>query len=806
MTATLTPPPRSASSDASEPGEARLSRYAYGGVRRTLVALSACMLGSLPLTRLVDGYAWLTDIWLAMAVALLPALVLRLRRPPGALQVWPGLALLLCWLTARYVDAHAALGFLPTSATWHDLSLLLDDLHATMNNDAAPVQATISVRLALSLLMALVAVLVDLLAVVGRHGALAGLPLLVIVTVCAAVTRAPVPWPMFVLAACGFLLLLSIDAPDDLTMWGHRVRGTSSSTGTALAASAPWIAVGAVVIALFAAALVPNGSHNLISDAIHNSGSGEGDGQGTGTHIDPFATLRGDLRKTQKIELADVTVDQNGNDFKPFYLRSTVLSTVRQSGWVKGDDGPQEPLDATQFPTIPPTNATGSDTSGSFTFSSDGSQTFSSTLSFDTGALFSATVRIANMSGNPVVFAVPTDVSGLSKRSRWDALNQTIVGSSVHSGDAYEMRVDQALPTVDELRAAPVSDPAVTGEWLQLPAYKPAVTQFLTQTLTKIESALPSSTRTQYDTARAINDYFTNPANGFIYDLQTQKGDSGSDIVDFLTNKRGFCQQYAASMGVLLREAGVPARVVLGYAHDVPDAAGRFSVTSDDAHAWVEAYFSGIGWVPFDPTPLAGISGGAANDLSYAPHPTRSTTARPSNSNNGSQAPLEQSNKPTNNGDNSSSASSTASTSVPVGWIVFGAIAVLLFAVLMAPGFIRMRRTRLRLRDARRSGPEPLWDELADTATDLGFMWSAARTPQQVSAWLAEPTGDAAPALTALAQRVEYSRYAPVEDTTAQAPIAELQSIKSALYADKTRLERLKLKFLPASVLSRQRH
>ena len=76
--------------------------------------------------------------------------------------------------------------------------------------------------------------------------------------------------------------------------------------------------------------------------------------------------------------------------------------------------------------------------------------------------------------------------------------------------------------------------------------------------------------------------------------------------MDFLDTKIGFCQQYAAAMGVMLRKAGVPARVVLGYMHPMPDGNGKFTVTTFDAHAWVEAYFTGIGWVPFDPTPVDG--------------------------------------------------------------------------------------------------------------------------------------------------------------------------------------------------------
>ena len=56
-------------------------------------------------------------------------------------------------------------------------------------------------------------------------------------------------------------------------------------------------------------------------------------------------------------------------------------------------------------------------------------------------------------------------------------------------------------------------------------------------------------------------------------------------------------------MGVMLRLAGVPARVVLGYMHRRAGRQRQLHVTTFDAHAWVEAYFPGLGWIPFDPTP-----------------------------------------------------------------------------------------------------------------------------------------------------------------------------------------------------------
>jgi transglutaminase-like putative cysteine protease len=777
-------------------------------VRRTLLSLLACILGTLPLVRLVHSGSWLIAVWVAMAIAVLPALLMRLRRPPGALQIWPGLLLLVFWLTYRYFRADAVFGFLPGSATWRDLSTLMDDLHNTMNNDSAPVHATIAVSVALCVLMALVTVLIDLLAVVGRHGALGGLPLLILLTVCGAVTREPVPWPIFVLAAIGFLILLGLDSTDDLVTWGHRIarepsgprRASETATAAGSGIAAPWVAALAIVIALVAGLMVPTGTHNLLSSAIRN-GNGEGTGSGSdgGTQLNAFARLAGDLKRTKTIELANVSVTP-GLTTQPFYLRYGVLSQVTQKGWQSSGTGPVESLDSTTFPTYPdPSN----DFINSGVTNADGSVTFpvSGSVSFD------ATVHVVNLTGNPLVFATPTNIRGLSARTGWDALDQTLTGSSVRTGDSYDMTVQQLAPTQAELEASPRDENPLMQTWLQLPNYSPAVQTYLDNTIRTIFGAAARNPRapsvSQYEIARRIHDYFTDSQNGFVYSLQTKDGSSGSDIVDFLQNKTGFCQQYAAAMGILLRRVGVPARVVLGYAHEVPDQNGNFKVTSKDAHAWVEVYFSGIGWVPFDPTPLAGISGGSSNDLAYAPHPT------PANSLHASSGPTagNRASNPSKSIDNGSDQGNTTSdattTSLPVARIVFTALLFLLAAIASTPALIREQRRRRRIRRAAHSGPEPLWDELADTATDLGYAWSPARTPQQVAAWLAEPAGDALGSLTTLAQQVEHARYAPSDGAPRTDAARELRDVRSALLRDVSLWGRIKLRLLPASVLSR---
>jgi transglutaminase-like putative cysteine protease len=65
----------------------------------------------------------------------------------------------------------------------------------------------------------------------------------------------------------------------------------------------------------------------------------------------------------------------------------------------------------------------------------------------------------------------------------------------------------------------------------------------------------------------------------------------------------GYCQYFASSMAVMLRSQGVPARYVVGYAPGTQIGEETYAVTGSKAHAWVEAYFEGVGWVRFDPTP-----------------------------------------------------------------------------------------------------------------------------------------------------------------------------------------------------------
>jgi len=88
------------------------------------------------------------------------------------------------------------------------------------------------------------------------------------------------------------------------------------------------------------------------------------------------------------------------------------------------------------------------------------------------------------------------------------------------------------------------------------------------------------------------------------------------DTFLFGKEKVGYCQQFSGAMALLLRMGGVPARVASGFAPGSFDRKRKEYVVRDlDAHSWVEAYFPGYGWVPFDPTPsIAPARSQASND------------------------------------------------------------------------------------------------------------------------------------------------------------------------------------------------
>jgi len=131
------------------------------------------------------------------------------------------------------------------------------------------------------------------------------------------------------------------------------------------------------------------------------------------------------------------------------------------------------------------------------------------------------------------------------------------------------------------------------------------------------------------------------------YSLTPGKVPQGQDYVEYFLfeNKQGYCSHYASAAVLMLRLLGVPARYVEGYAVSAADIAintvGEVSFLMDgdklsgevelsvkdyNAHAWVEVYYNGVGWVPVEFTPATGIGYNVYSRQSLTPSITASPT------------------------------------------------------------------------------------------------------------------------------------------------------------------------------------
>ena len=164
------------------------------------------------------------------------------------------------------------------------------------------------------------------------------------------------------------------------------------------------------------------------------------------------------------------------------------------------------------------------------------------------------------------------------------------------SGVAYTAysRIDRPAP--DTLRAAPAAIPEGYEAYLQLP-------DSLSARVTELAADITAGAGTHYDKVAAIEAWLGD--FGYTRELST-KG-SRDPLEHFLFERRkGHCEYFASALAILARAAGVPARTVNGFVGGEWNDIGEYlAVRAGDAHSWTEIYFHGVGWVEFDPTPLA---------------------------------------------------------------------------------------------------------------------------------------------------------------------------------------------------------
>ncbi|NIW30895.1 MAG: transglutaminase, partial [Actinobacteria bacterium] len=161
-------------------------------------------------------------------------------------------------------------------------------------------------------------------------------------------------------------------------------------------------------------------------------------------------------------------------------------------------------------------------------------------------------------------------------------------------GDTYSVVSVQPTPSPTALRNAGSDYPdGLVERYTQLPESTPARVGEFTEQLTA-EADNP------YDTARVIEQWLE--ANKeYSLEVDRPQGDVAASFI--FEMEAGYCTYYATAMVTMLRSQGIPARFVTGYTAGEQVDEDRWVVRGLDSHAWVEVYFPGQGWIPFDPTP-----------------------------------------------------------------------------------------------------------------------------------------------------------------------------------------------------------
>ncbi|EEM96578.1 Membrane-bound protease [Bacillus thuringiensis IBL 200] len=184
----------------------------------------------------------------------------------------------------------------------------------------------------------------------------------------------------------------------------------------------------------------------------------------------------------------------------------------------------------------------------------------------------------------------------------------TMNGDASTTLHSYKLTYEIPEFSIENLKAVKTNagqetNPYFMTKYTQLPESLPQRVKDLAVNLTNDKD-------NRYDKVLAIENYFTD--NSFTYESTNVLYPAKSqDYVDqfLFDTKSGFCNNFSTSMIVLLRSAGIPARWVKGYTEGTLDntlasAEGEdvYKIANDNAHSWVEVYFPGYGWIPFEPT------------------------------------------------------------------------------------------------------------------------------------------------------------------------------------------------------------
>jgi transglutaminase-like putative cysteine protease/type II secretory pathway pseudopilin PulG len=523
---------------------------------------------------------------------------------------------------------------------------------------------------------------VDLICCGLRRASLAGLPLLLTITISASVLLEPVGALVFLATAFGWLALVAMQETSRLGTWG---RGSGGTRLSAVGGLSTRIAVSCGVIAV------------VLTGALSSTGRtfgsfGQGDGVGSITVANPLLDLRRNLRETRDVPLVSVTTE----DSNPSYLRLTVLDDFTGSTWQPSD----RDVDSTgqiegQLPPPPGLDPTaeGPDHTWRVTVS----ESFASKW-----------------------LPLPYPSTRLDVGDDWrydpDTLDVVGVGSTNAAGLSYSVTTFSPTVVAEKVRLARTPPASLRARMTDLPSGLPPIFQKTAERITK-------GATNDFDRAVLLQDWFRS-AGGFTYSTDPAPGSGIRTLERFITTDRvGYCEQFSAAMAVMARTLHIPARVAVGFLRSDP-VNGQAVFSSHDLHAWPELYFEGVGWIRFEPTPSDRTDSAPAYTTALvpispdnAPSDTSSASAQPSQA-KPTVAPVD------------AGKGAAANNQQSWTWLLVLLGVLLVLALLAAPRLLRSTSSRRRWATARTNEAlaDAAWSEVRATAVDLELGWSDRNT------------------------------------------------------------------------------
>jgi transglutaminase-like putative cysteine protease len=514
-----------------------------------LAALTAAT--AVSMSRVFDGWAYLRPMVATGLLVHVACWIMRRLRVPVWLAIPIGLVLVIELVALFYYRSTTTFG-LATSSTVDLMAAEARLIWQQFPTAVAPVPGVGSFAAGGAVVLGICALLADTFAfrAYGRAEATVPTGVVFIFTSALSTDRNRVSVAALWLAvAIGTVAVLRICHSRDEVAWLGRRRRNVRTLLPGLVAIAAIVGIGAATIA----PRLPGAGEKALIDTRNR-------GDQVTQVVSPLVDIRSRLVNRGNVELFSVTSEQAS------YWKLSSLMNFDGTTWTQGDDQLLEADNAL----------------------------LSSPLSSN---VFNQSFVIKRLGGN-LVPAAPTLVSTSTGGLLYSPLSQTlVVNDRLSNGTEIGVTSNMVSPTPDQLNST--GNGAAPPGSLTLPDGIPDEARTLAVQIT-------AGATTPYQQAIILQNWFKTE---FEYDLKVQKGHSDDAIRNFLSIRRGYCEQFAGTFAVMARAIGLPARVAVGFTAGDLGPDGQYRVYGRNAHAWAEVWFDGFGWVLFDPTPGRGAPG-----------------------------------------------------------------------------------------------------------------------------------------------------------------------------------------------------